>query len=39
MKLSASVIGAIGTGKGKYYKLIACHSRFLAKLTISLAYR
>lgn len=38
IRISKSILDTTGTQKGKFYKLIACHARFLATLTMSQAY-
>lgn len=38
LRISKSIINASGNQKGKFYKLIACHARFLATLTMSQSY-
>ncbi len=38
LRISKSILSVSGSQKGKFYKLIACHARFLATLTMSQSY-
>lgn len=35
LRLSAQVIGHTGASKGKYYKMLACHSQMLSSIIMS----